>query len=56
VDEMNAAARGLYNDEDFAEVGRRPDYYRAAGGERSNALVLCRELFPTLTDDLCRGF
>ena len=56
VDEDNAAARALYLDEDFVEVGRRANYYENAAGTRSSALVLCRELRPRLTDDACRGF
>jgi ribosomal-protein-alanine N-acetyltransferase len=56
VDEQNAAARALYIDEDFAEVGRRANYYQAAAGARSAALVFCRELRPRLTDEACQGF
>lgn len=44
VDEANAPARALYARFDFAEVGRRPAYYRTASGGRSSALVLRRAL------------
>lgn len=44
VDEANAAARALYARFGFAEVGRRPAYYRTAEGGRSTALVLRRAL------------
>lgn len=42
----NDAARALYESEGFNEVGRRFDYYPAAGG-REDALVYARELLPT---------
>lgn len=35
----NAAARALYRDEGFAEVGLRRDYYPAAGG-REDAVIM----------------
>ncbi|MFZ4533189.1 MAG: GNAT family N-acetyltransferase [Alsobacter sp.] len=44
VDEGNAAARALYDRSGFAEVGRRPGYYRRPDGSVANALVLRREL------------
>jgi ribosomal-protein-alanine N-acetyltransferase len=44
VDEANAAARALYARFGFAEVGRRPAYYRTASGVKSTALVLRRAL------------
>lgn len=56
VDENNAAARALYADEDFAEVGRRRDYYGSEGTKRASALVLCRELRARLTERDERGF
>lgn len=39
----NAAARGLYLREGFAQVGRRAGYYRRAGGA-VDALILARPL------------
>lgn len=44
VDEANVAARALYARFGFAEVGRRPAYYRTASGVKSTALVLRRAL------------
>lgn len=46
VAEDNAAARALYLSNGFAEVGRRPGYYRRAGGPAVAALVLRRGLSP----------
>lgn len=40
VAETNAAARGLYGRCGYAEVGRRPGYYRAEGQAPVAALVL----------------
>jgi ribosomal-protein-alanine N-acetyltransferase len=40
----NAAARSLYNQLGFREVGRRPDYYEEAVGPARDALVLRRAL------------
>ena len=41
----NSAARGLYLRERFAQVGRRPCYYRRAAGA-IDALILARPLEP----------
>lgn len=43
VDEKNAAALVLYRRFGFRKVGERPGYY-GAGGERSGALVMRRDL------------
>jgi len=43
VAEDNAAARALYGKLGFAEVGRRPSYYRRFGGTTA-AIVLARTL------------
>lgn len=40
----NAAAIRLYEAAGFAQVGRRPGYYRRSGGERADALVMRRDL------------
>lgn len=40
VDERNAAARALYSQLGFEEVGERPAYYRQTAGPRSAALIL----------------
>ena len=40
VAEDNVAARDLYAGAGFANVARRPAYYRRAGGPAANALVL----------------
>ncbi len=42
VDEHNEPARRLYRGAGFHEVGRRPGYYQASGGQA--ALVLRRDL------------
>lgn len=47
VDESNVAALSLYRSLGFGEVGRRPRYYKAAHGERRDALVLKRGLLDT---------
>ena len=47
VDATNVAALTLYRSMGFREVGRRPRYYRAAHGARSDALVLKRGLLDT---------
>ena len=44
VDRDNAAAIALYAKFGFVKVGERPGYYRRAGGETANALVMRREL------------
>lgn len=41
VDEQNTAARKLYNNFSFKEVGRRPGYYMTEKG-RSDALIMRR--------------
>ncbi len=40
----NAAAQALYAGAGFAPAGRRPGYYRGAGGAAVDALVLARGL------------
>ena len=40
VSEPNLAARGLYREQGFAEVGRRANYYRHENKSPSDALVL----------------
>lgn len=44
VEENNRPARRLYETAGFAVVGQRKGYYRAAGGEALNALVMRRDL------------
>lgn len=44
VEENNAPARRLYERAGFAVVGRRERYYRGAGGEQLNALLMRRDL------------
>ncbi|MCO5132569.1 MAG: ribosomal protein S18-alanine N-acetyltransferase [Xanthobacteraceae bacterium] len=44
VEETNLPARRLYDKAGFAVVGRRERYYREAGGEERNALVMRRDL------------
>lgn len=44
VEENNQPARRLYEAAGFAVVGRRERYYREAGGEERNALVMRRDL------------
>jgi ribosomal-protein-alanine N-acetyltransferase len=44
VEENNQPARRLYDRVGFAIAGRRERYYREAGGEQLNALVMRRDL------------
>ena len=44
VEENNQPARRLYDRAGFRVVGRRERYYRDAGGEQLNALVMQRDL------------
>lgn len=44
VAESNAAARALYRFAEFAETGRRRNYYRNAKGQTEDALILRRDL------------
>jgi [ribosomal protein S18]-alanine N-acetyltransferase len=41
----NTPAIGLYHEEGFNEIGRRPRYYPAKNG-REDAIVMAKELFP----------
>ncbi|MCB2127914.1 MAG: GNAT family N-acetyltransferase [Rhodobacteraceae bacterium] len=40
----NLPAIGLYRSLGFAEIGRRKDYYRAAGGSRDDAVLMAAEI------------
>ena len=44
VEENNQPARRLYDRAGFVIAGRRERYYREAGGEQLNALVMRRDL------------
>ncbi len=44
VAEDNEAARALYGKLGFAEIGRRPSYYRRGAGAMAGAIVLARAL------------
>ncbi len=44
VAEDNEAARALYGKLGFAEIGRRPSYYRRGAGAVAGAIVLARAL------------
>jgi ribosomal-protein-alanine N-acetyltransferase len=44
VEENNAPARRLYERTGVSVVGRRERYYRGAGGEQLNALLMRRDL------------
>jgi [ribosomal protein S18]-alanine N-acetyltransferase len=44
VDETNLPAGALYRRLGFREVGKRPAYYTAADGRKSNALIMRRGL------------
>jgi ribosomal-protein-alanine N-acetyltransferase len=44
VEENNQPARRLYDRAGFAVAGRRERYYREAGGQQLNALVMRRDL------------
>jgi [ribosomal protein S18]-alanine N-acetyltransferase len=44
VEENNLPARRLYDRAGFSVAGRRERYYREAGGEQLNALVMRRDL------------
>lgn len=44
VRDNNAAARALYRKSGFVDVGRRPDYYTGAAGERFSAITMRRGL------------
>ncbi len=47
VDETNLPAIGLYRRLGFFEVGRRPGYYEHEGQNRSDAIVMRREVWRT---------
>lgn len=44
VAQTNKAARELYAKFDFAETGRRPDYYRTPEGGRVDAILMSRSV------------
>jgi ribosomal-protein-alanine N-acetyltransferase len=44
VEENNQPARRLYDRAGFTVAGRRERYYREAGGQQLNALVMRRDL------------
>lgn len=44
VAEGNVAARALYHNTGFRQVGRRPNYYRHPNGESEAALIMRRDL------------
>ena len=44
VEEDNGPARALYERAGFGVVGRRERYYKTAGGEQLNAVVMRRDL------------
>lgn len=44
VAQDNEAALVLYRRQGFAEVGRRPGYYRAGDGGRTDAIVMTKQL------------
>lgn len=48
VAEDNTPARDLYGGEGFAAIARRPAYYRRSDGPAATALVLARDLGPTV--------
>lgn len=48
VAEGNVAALALYARAGFDGAGRRPGYYARPGGDREDALILARNLSPTL--------
>ena len=50
VRESNARARALYLRENFAEAGRRRDYYPAPQGRREDAILMTRSLVPARSD------
>ena len=43
----NAAGLALYHATGFAEIGRRAGYYRAADGQRQDAIVMEKQLLAT---------
>jgi len=43
----NSTAQNLYQKWQFRQIGLRKAYYRQAGGQREDALVLVRQLSPT---------
>jgi len=52
VAEDNDAARELYASAGFANIARRPAYYRRAGGPAASALVLARNLDRAIGGDV----
>ncbi len=44
VRENNAAARGLYSQVGFVDIGRRPNYYVGSAGQRFAAITMRRNL------------
>ncbi|MGH1577260.1 GNAT family N-acetyltransferase [Planktotalea sp.] len=44
VAESNLPAQGLYETSGWQEVGRRPNYYKCADGDREDAILMSKDL------------
>ena len=44
VSDVNEAAKNLYFKSGYKEIGRRKNYYKEAGNQRSDALILRKDL------------